>query len=75
MDCEDDKGVGEIMEQSTKTILIILGVITLPITIPLAIISGGMILSVLYIILCIFILCIQEMLISASVLKAVTRFY
>lgn len=63
------------MEQSIKTILIILAVITLPITIPLAIISGGMILSVLYIMLCIFILCIQEILTAAVIVIIVYGIY
>lgn len=63
------------MDTNTKTILIILAVITLPITIPLAIISGGMILSVLYIILCIFILCIREILTAAVIVIVIYGIY
>ncbi|MCK5616151.1 hypothetical protein KAR91_80550 [Candidatus Pacearchaeota archaeon] len=47
------------MEQSTKTILWILAFITLPITIPLAIISFGALITVLLIILGIFLMDIK----------------
>ena len=63
------------MEQSTKTILIILAVITLPITIPLAIISFGMILSVLYIILCIFLVFIKELLTATVIVIIIYGIY
>ena len=56
------------MEQSTKTILWIVAFITLPITIPLTIISMGIVLTVLFLILGLVALYIDEVLIMAIVI-------
>jgi len=60
--------IGEIMEQSTKTILWIVAFITLPLTIPLAIISFGILLTALLLVLSIFITLIREILIAAVII-------
>lgn len=63
------------MEQSTKTILWIVAFITLPLTIPLAIISFGIIVSVLWLVLCIFLALIKEILIAAWIIIIIYAIY
>jgi len=63
------------MEQSTKTILWIVAFITLPLTIPLAIISFGIVLSVLFIMFALFIALKEEILIAAMIVIIVYCVY
>ena len=63
------------MEQNTKTILWVVAFITLPITIPLAIISAGIILSMFWVVLCIFLAFAKEILTAGAIVVVVYIIY
>lgn len=63
------------MEQNVKLLIWAVIIITLPISIPLAIISAGMIFTVLWIILCLFLMNVKTVLISIAVVGVVYIVY